>query len=328
MPVDSKSEVTLLEAQIPDELGGKRLDQVLAKLFEQYSRSRLQAWVKTGSVTIDGQILRSKDKVAAGQHISIDVPEMVETNAQAQAISLDIVFEDEQIIVINKQAGLVVHPAAGNPDGTLLNALLHHDESLNGLPRGGIVHRIDKETTGLLVVARTLSAHKYLVEQLQEHNISREYLAITQGVMTAGGTVEAALGRHPVNRKRMAVVSHGGKEAVSHYRVLQRYRAHTAIKVNLETGRTHQIRVHMAHIRYPLVGDQVYGGRFRIPAHSEDSFVDVLRNFKRQALHAQTLRFEHPISGEDVEFHAPVPEDMQQLMTALEHDLKINKSVK
>jgi 23S rRNA pseudouridine1911/1915/1917 synthase len=237
---------------------------------------------------------------------------------EAEDIDLDIVYEDEDLLVINKQAGLVVHPAAGNYTGTLVNALLHHVPDLVNLPRAGIVHRLDKETTGLMVVAKTLEAHTDLVAQLADRTVSREYQAIAVGAMTGGGTVNAPMGRHPIQRKLMAVLSAGGKRAITHYRVIKRYPHHTHIKVNLETGRTHQIRVHMAHIGFPLVGDQTYGNRFKIPKGANPHLIDALKNFPRQALHAARLGLEHPGTGEYVEWTAPLPADFQSLVDALD----------
>ncbi|KZX84258.1 RNA pseudouridine synthase, partial [Alcanivorax sp. HI0011] len=238
-----------------------------------------------------------------------------------QSIELDVVYQDDDLIVINKPTGLVVHPAAGHADGTLLNGLLHLDERLNSLPRAGIVHRLDRDTTGLMVVARSLEAHQSLVAQLQDKSLFRQYEAIAVGVMTGGGKVDAPIGRHPVDRKKQAVVKHGGKEAVTHYRVLDRYRAHTRIKVQLETGRTHQIRVHMAHRNYPLVGDPLYGGRLKQPAGASEALREALRRFPRQALHARKLGLIHPATGEYCEFEAPLPEDMQALIRVLEEDV-------
>jgi 23S rRNA pseudouridine1911/1915/1917 synthase len=246
-----------------------------------------------------------------------------ETRWRPQSLPLDIVYEDDSVLVINKPAGLVVHPGAGNVDGTLSNALLHHAPELETVPRAGIVHRIDKDTSGLLVVARNLAAQKSLVEQLQARAFDREYEALTQGVMTAGGTVDAPIGRHPVNRLRQAVVPNG-KEAITHYRVLEKFRAHTHIRVKLETGRTHQIRVHMAHIHYPLVGDPVYGGRLRIPAGATAELEAALRGFRRQALHAALLGFVHPRSGEFMSWQAPLPEDMVQLLAACRQDAQVH----
>lgn len=301
------------------DLAGKRLDQALAKVFPDFSRSRLQQWLKEGLITLDGQACRARDKVAGGEKVELEAHFEEQGECLPQAIDLNIVYEDDEILVINKPVGLVVHPAAGNPDGTLQNALLHHAPDLIELPRAGIVHRLDKETSGLLVVAKTPGAHRSLVEQLQAREFDREYRAIVSGVMTAGGTVDEPIGRHPVNRLKMAVI-HSGKPAVTHYRVLERFRLHTYVKVNLETGRTHQIRVHMAHIRFPLVGDPLYAGRFKIPPNSSESFVQTLRGFRHQALHARRLGLMHPVTGEWMEWEAPLPEDMSALLELLRED--------
>ncbi len=310
-----------LSAVIGAEQAGKRLDQVLALLFSDYSRSRLQEWVKLGRVTVDGKVPRSKDKVLGGEVVKLSVTLDEPLTDRPQPIPLDLLYEDEELLVINKPAGMVVHPAAGNPDGTLLNALLSHDEQAAQLPRAGIVHRLDKETSGILVVARTLKAHKSLVDQLQARSMKREYRAIVQGVMTAGGTVDEPIGRHPTQRTRMAVINNG-KPAVTHYRVLERFRAHSYLQVNLETGRTHQIRVHMAHIRYPLLGDPVYGGRLRMPAGIGEPLQQALRGFRRQALHARVLGLEHPVTGEWMEWEVDIPEDMQGMLELLREDAR------
>lgn len=309
----------VLEAEVPEELAGRRLDQVLAELFADFSRSRLQQWVKEGQVSVDGKQLRPRDKLFGGERIVLTVQLSAESAFEPEPIPLDIVYEDEALLVINKPAGLVVHPAAGNWKGTLLNALLHHAPALAQVPRAGIVHRLDKDTTGLLVVAKTLESQTALVEQLQARSFTREYDAVVNGVLTGGGTVDAPIGRHPVDRKRMAVVRNG-KPAVTHYRLAERFRAHTHIKVQLETGRTHQIRVHMAHQRFPLVGDPVYGGRLRLPPASGEVLIQMLRGFPRQALHASRLGLVHPQSGEYMEWQAPLPEDMQNLLTVLRED--------
>lgn len=309
-----------MQAQVPDELGGRRLDQILAELFPDFSRSRLQQWLKSGQIQVDGQQLRGKDKLMGGEQITLDVMLEAETTHQPEPIPLDILYEDSSLLVINKPAGLVVHPAAGNWQGTLLNALLHHAPELENVPRAGIVHRLDKETTGLLVVARTLEAQTSLVTQLQARSFTREYDAVINGVLTGGGTVDAPIGRHPVDRKRMAVVR-GGKPAVTHYRLVKRFRAHSQIRVKLETGRTHQIRVHMAHLHHPLIGDPLYGGRLRIPQASSEGFAEALRRFPRQALHAARLGLEHPQSGEYMEWQQAMPQDMVGLLAVLEQDL-------
>ena len=269
-----------LSFSIPEHLNGRRLDQALAELVPDFSRSRLQQWIRDGQVRLDERLPRARDRVYGGEVVRIDAIFSVDTGCRPEDIPLDIVYEDSDLLVINKPAGLVVHPAAGNPDGTLQNALLHHDPELAQLPRAGIVHRLDKETSGLMVVARSPVAHKKLVEALQARAVKREYLAVVHSVMTAGGEINAPLGRHPVDRKRMAVVA-GGREAVTRYRVEERYRAHTLVRVRLETGRTHQIRVHMAHIRCPVVGDPVYGGRLRLPRGAGEHLQSVLQGFRR-----------------------------------------------
>lgn len=309
-----------LNAIVDIEHAGMRLDQALAAIFPDYSRARLQQWIKQGLVSVDGSTdKRPKDKVLGGELVELEAVMEDQVECHPEPIPLDIVFEDESLLVINKPAGLVVHPAAGNPDGTLQNALLHHAADLIRLPRAGIVHRLDKETSGLLVIAKNLATHKYLVEQLQERSIKREYRAVVTGVMTAGGSVDQPIGRHPTQRTRMAV-NLSGKPAVTHYRVLERFRFHTYVKVILETGRTHQIRVHMAHIRYPLVGDPVYAGRLRIPPGASPELEAMLRRFKRQALHARKLGLEHPITGEWMEWTKEPPQDMQDLLRVLEKD--------
>lgn len=308
-----------LTARIGTELAGKRLDQALALLFPDFSRSRLQRWLKEERVRLDGHDCRPRDCVAGGEEVVLEACFEERGGCLPQAIELDILHEDAHILVVNKPVGLVVHPAAGNPDGTLQNALLHHAPALVELPRGGIVHRLDKETSGLLVVAKTPAAHRALVEQLQARLFHREYRAVVTGVVTAGGSVEAPIGRHPTQRTRMAVV-HSGKPALTHYRVLERFRLHSYLKINLETGRTHQIRVHMAHIRHPLVGDPLYGGRFRIPPDSPAAFVEALRGYRHQALHALRLGLSHPHSGEWMAWEAPLPEDLAALLELLRED--------
>ena len=307
-------------AMVPAELDGERLDQAAARLFPEYSRSRLQTWIKSGELRVDGQQCRPRDKVTEGAALEIAAQLLVEISWEAQPIDLDIIYEDASIVVLNKPAGLVVHPAAGHADGTLVNALLAHCPELAQLPRGGIVHRLDMETSGIMVVARTLAAHHHLVGQLQARTVKREYCAVCIGAMTGGGTVDAPMGRHPRQRKKMAVLAAGGKTAITHYRVAQRFGHHTRITVNLETGRTHQIRVHMAHRRYPLVGDPVYGGRPRIPKGASAELIDALRGFPRQALHAQALGLIHPDTGEEMRFECPLPEDMVGLLDILQRE--------
>lgn len=318
------TEQLVLNDIIPDELAGMRLDQALAQLFPDYSRGRLTKWIKSGNVLVNGKVLKPKETVIGGENIAISAEiEAVDESWSAEAIALDIIHEDDSVIILNKPAGMVVHPGAGNQDGTLVNALLHHCPQLETIPRAGIVHRIDKGTTGLLMIAKTLPAHNSLVNQLQEHSVLREYQAIATGVMTAGGTIDEPIGRHPVDRKRQAV-THSGKESVTHYRVEHRYRAHTHIRCQLETGRTHQIRVHMAHIRYPLLGDPVYGGRLRLPKGASEATQSALKAFRRQALHAGLLGFVHPETGEEVSWRVDLPEDMKAILTVLEQDQKEN----
>lgn len=308
-----------LQAEVPMELAGKRLDQIAAQLFPDYSRARLQDWIRSASLLVNGQARRPRDRLNPGDMISVAAELEKIEQYSAESLPLDVVFEDEHVLVLNKAAGTVVHPAAGNRSGTLLNGLLHHCPQLEELPRAGIVHRLDKETTGLLVVAKTLPAHTHLVQLLQNRDISREYEAVVKGVLTGGGSVDADLGRHPVNRKKRAVLNNG-KQAITHYRVLDRFRAHTHLRVKLETGRTHQIRVHMAHINHPLVGDPLYGGRLQIPRGCDRKLADYLRGFRRQALHARRLAFSHPHSGEEMAWEAPLPQDMTQLLEYLGKD--------
>lgn len=269
---------------------------------------------------VNGAPWRSKDKVHEGDSLSLEAELVAEEAHEAEPGELNIVYEDEDVIVLNKPTNTVVHPAVGNRTGTLLNALLHHCPQLKEIPRAGIVHRLDKDTTGLMVVAKNLLSHRILVKQLQKRDVEREYEAIVIGVMTAGGIVDLPLGRHPVQRQKRAVVE-GGKESVTHYRVISRYRAHTHITVKLETGRTHQIRVHMSHIRYPLVGDPTYGGRLQIPKACSGELAKELKAFKRQALHARKLGFSHPRTGEPCSWEAPLPEDMVHLLTVLQNDI-------
>ena len=305
---------------LPEDVAGKRLDQALAHLFPQYSRSRLTQWVRDGRVLVDGEVLKPKDKVLGGEEISLEPEVEADTQFQAEDISLNIVYEDEAILVINKPPGLVVHPAAGNWSGTMQNGLLFHDPELAKVPRAGIVHRLDKETSGLMVVARTLEAHTSLVAQLQERTVKREYLALVQGQVISGGMVDEPIGRHPVDRKRMAVVA-SGKPAITHYLVEERFEGYTLLRVSLETGRTHQIRVHMAHIRFPMVGDPVYGGRARIPAGLSEEVREAILQFPRQALHATRLGLVHPVTGEEMLWEVPPPKDMQELLSFMREHL-------
>lgn len=311
----------ILEAEVGEFHEGQRLDFIASELFSDYSRSRLQKWIKSGELKVDGKVLKAKEKLFAGQRLQLHAQLEIEVDEdQPQAIDLDVVYEDDSILLINKPAGLVVHPAAGHKDSTLLNGLLYHCPDLALIPRAGIVHRLDKETTGIMMVAKTLPAHNSLVEQLQERTVLREYLAVVQGMVTAGSTVEAMIGRHPSNRQKQTVVSHGGKEAVTHYRVEQRYRAQSLIRCQLETGRTHQIRVHMAHARFPLVGDKLYGGRPKLPKAASPELIEALQKFNRQALHACRLGIMHPETGEYCEWEIDLPTDMSELVGLLKQD--------
>jgi 23S rRNA pseudouridine1911/1915/1917 synthase len=306
--------------EFPPELAGRRLDQALATLLPQYSRTRIQRWIEEGAVRVNGLAPRARDVVVGGEAATLEARQADETAIAAEDLPLDIVHQDAAIIVIDKPAGVVVHPGAGNREHTLQNALLAHDPKLRRVPRAGLVHRIDKDTSGLLVVARTLEAQTALVAALAAHEVEREYLALCTGAMTGGGTVDEPIGRHRTQRIKMAVRS-DGRAAVTHYRIEKRFRAHTLARVRLETGRTHQIRVHLAHVGYPIVGDPVYGGRRRIPAGASPQLLAALAAFRRQALHAARLSFVHPKSGKPVSFAAPLPEDFSQLLGALERDL-------
>lgn len=308
--------MAILTAEVPYKLAGMRLDQILVETFPDYSRNKLQSWVKAGRVTVNDQQLKAKDRLEGGEQLILDAEAEEVTEYLAEDITLDIIHEDEDILIVNKPAGFVVHPGAGNWSGTLQNALLFHLPNAATIPRSGIVHRIDKDTSGLLMVAKTLAAHHSLVEQLQAREIHREYLAITIGRMTGGGTIDKPIGRHPIERKKFAVRDNG-KPAVTHYRVVERFLRNTLIQVKLETGRTHQIRVHMAHLRMPLVGDPMYSGRFQMPKDCGQELEGVLRNFKRQALHAEKLGLIHPRSGEYCEWQLQAPDDMQDLLVAL-----------
>lgn len=308
-----------LSAEVPEDLAGSRLDQIAAKLFPAYSRARLQSWIKDGSLRVNAQTLRPRDRLQPGDRIQIEAELVASEQFIPEPMELEILFEDDEILVLNKAANTVVHPAAGHYEGTLLNGLLHAYPALDAIPRAGIVHRLDKDTTGLMVVAKTLPSHTALVAQLQQRSVEREYEAVVQGVLTGGGTINKPLGRHPVNRKKRDIVENG-KEAITHYKVIKRYRSHTHVQLHLETGRTHQIRVHMAHISHPLVGDPLYGGRFQLPAASSEGFSNLLRTFRRQALHARRLAFVHPASSEFMAWEVAAPDDFQQLLVALKQD--------
>jgi len=308
-----------LEARVPIQCHGMRLDQVAAELFPDYSRNRLVTWIKEGRLTVDGRTVKPRDKATASAQVTLMVTDEPVIDWQPQSLPLDIIFEDEHILVVNKPAGVVVHPAAGHADGTLVNALLAHAPELDVLPRGGIVHRLDKETSGIMFVARSSLAHKSLVAQLSERTVSRTYCAICTGALTGGGKIDAPIDRHPTARTKMAVVA-DGKPAVTHYRIAHRFKHYTQLQVNLETGRTHQIRVHMAHRKWPLIGDPVYGGRQRVPAGASDLLMSILRGFPRQALHAQALEFEHPASGDWMGFEADLADDLVNLLKVLESE--------
>jgi len=309
---------------VPAELSGQRLDQALARMFPEYSRSRLKSWLLQGFITVDEQAMRPRDAVTGGENVRLQPQPETSVTSAPEALELDIIFADEDCLVVNKPAGLVVHPGTGNPHGTLMNGLLHRVPELDQLPRAGIVHRLDKDTSGLLVVAKTLQAHTALVRALAAREIARHYIAVCGGVLTGGGSINEPIGRHPVDRLKMSV-QRDGKAAVTHYRVIQRFAAHTSISVQLETGRTHQIRVHFAHRRHSLVGDQTYGGRLAMPAGASDKLRETLRQFRRQALHAEKLAFAHPRSGENIDLQVAPPADFADLLSALAEDAELRK---
>jgi 23S rRNA pseudouridine1911/1915/1917 synthase len=316
------AEFQVLDLEIPQELAGLRLDSALARLLPEHSRTRIKGWIEAGQVQIGRLPAKPRDKVESGTRIRLTVSAPApDHEVLPEAIALDVVFEDAEVMVIDKPAGLVVHPGAGNSRHTLQNALLGKDPALAALPRAGIVHRLDKDTSGLLVIARTPRAHTALSRQLLARAVTREYLAICVGVMTGGGTVDEPIGRHRSDRLRMAIRS-DGRPARTHYRVLERFRGHSYLKVRLETGRTHQIRVHLAHLKYPLVGDPVYGSRLARPPGAGEPLIAALRGFKRQALHAATLAFDHPVSGTRLSFAAPLPLDFAALLGALRTDVR------
>ena len=311
--------VIVLQATVPNAAAGRRFDAVLAELFPSYSRSRLSSWIKSGEVLLDGVEVRGRAPVHGGEVVTLNVTPDVQTHSEPEDIPLQILFEDEHVIVIDKPAGLVVHPGAGNPDGTLVNALLFRHPELNALPRAGIVHRLDKDTSGVMVVARTLIAHTALVEQLSSREVHRQYLAVVSGALVSGGTANVPIERHPRDRIRMAV-REVGRDAITHFRLRERFRAHTLLECRLETGRTHQIRVHMAHLKHPIIGDPLYGGSLKLPRGATEGLVTALKGFRRQALHAETLEFVHPVTGEPVRCSAPAPPDMLALLQALRDD--------
>ena len=302
--------------ELPAELSEQRLDQAVATLMPEHSRSRLQNWIRSGELTVNGRTRKPRDRVVVDDRIAICASVAAETSWDPEPIDLDILHEDDQILVINKPAGLVVHPGAGHDSGTLVNALLNHAPELERVPRAGIVHRLDRDTTGIMVVARSLEARASLVEQLQSRTMGRDYEAVCAGGLTGGGHVDAPIGRHPSQRKKMAVVENG-KAAVTHYRLLERLSGFSCIRCRLETGRTHQVRVHMAHIHHPLVGDATYGKRTRYPRGADATVKHALERFRRQALHARSLELLHPATGDPCQWHAPLPGDMEQLLEAL-----------
>lgn len=313
---------------VPNECSGKRLDQVAAQLFSDYSRSRIQEWIRAAAITVDGRQCRPRDKLLGGEELILQAELEEEERWEAQDIPLTIVYEDQDLIVINKPAGLVVHPGAGVANGTLLNALLFHYPEVAALPRAGIVHRLDKDTSGIMVVARSLLAHTSLVKQLQDRSLGREYEAVVMGELTGGGTVDKPIGRHPTQRVKMAVLEHSNtaKEATTHYRLLNRFDGYTHIACQLETGRTHQIRVHMAFIKHPLVGDPVYASRQRWVSGTSLVLQDALKAFNRQALHARQLTLVHPNTHEICSWEAPVPDDMTQLLSQLSTEASYDES--
>ena len=302
---------------IPSELAGERFDKALARMFPEYSRSRLQDWITRGLATVDGRPMRPKDPVRGGEAVLLQPEATIAVESVPQAMELDVVFEDDALLIVNKPAGLVVHPGAGNLHGTLMNGLLHRVPALAELPRAGIVHRLDKDTSGLLLVAKTLQSHTALVRLMGERAISRHYKAVCGGALTGGGTIDAPIGRHPVDRLKMTV-REDGKPAVTHYRVIERFAGHTFISVQLESGRTHQIRVHLAWRRHPLLGDPLYGGRLALPAGAGEQLKKVLQGFRRQALHAARLEF--TFEGTPIAVEAPLPADFSALLDALRGD--------
>jgi 23S rRNA pseudouridine1911/1915/1917 synthase len=304
---------------VPVELAGKRFDQAAAALLAEFSRNRLKQWIEGGQLTVAGQTVAPKARLLGGEELVLDADLEPVVTVEPEPIELKVVHADEALLIVDKPAGLVVHPGAGNPSGTLQNALLNLDPELASVPRAGLVHRLDKDTSGLLAIARTLTAQQTLAALIERREVHRVYQAICQGAMTGGGTVDAPLGRHPRERTKMAVCARG-RAARTHYRVIARFRAHTHLEVELETGRTHQIRVHMAHIRSPLVGDPVYGGRPRLPRQPSDELRELLQSFKRQALHATRLVVPHPTSGKALTFESPLPPDFAALLAALSRD--------
>jgi 23S rRNA pseudouridine1911/1915/1917 synthase len=308
-------------AVIDESLVGLRFDQVAAALFSEFSREKIKEWMLAGDLTFDGKVMKPKSRSLGGEIVNLDVTLAAQTRSLPEEMALNIVFEDDQIIIINKPAGLVVHPGVGNWSGTLVNGLLHHDPVLAELPRAGLVHRIDKDTSGLLVIAKTLVAQHSLSQQLAEKSVFRVYDAVANGHVIAGGTVDQPIRRHAVDRLKMCV-HHGGRASVTHYRVTERFGSHTLLRVQLETGRTHQIRVHLSHLGFPLVGDGTYGGRSRLPKGISTELIQTLQQFRRQALHARELGLIHPVTGEEMHFEAPWPDDFTHLVKMLRSEAK------
>lgn len=309
------------QVTVPRECHNQRIDSVLTQLLSEYSRSQISSWIKTGAVTIKQTQCKPKDKVSGGTLIDINVHFSQTSDdfnqCTAEAIPLNVIYEDDDILVVNKPAGLVVHPGAGNREHTLVNALLHHAPELHHLPRAGIIHRLDKDTTGLLIIAKSLIAHTALIRQMQARDIQRHYKALAQGYMISGGVIDTGFGRHPRNRLKMSVMEHG-RQAITHYFINKHYPDYTLLDVQLMTGRTHQIRVHLAHINHPVVGDPLYGGRTRLPTQACEELKTLLQHFKRQALHAYSLAFYHPTTDEELYFEAPIPDDFNLLLNALD----------
>ena len=301
---------------IPERMSGNRLDASLSEMLPDHSRSKISAWIKSGDALINQKCFKPKDKSCGNEIVYLTFNQKQTNDWIAEKIPLNVVYEDEDIIVINKQSGLVTHPGAGNWTGTLANALLYYDSDLSKLDRAGIVHRLDKNTSGLMVIARNEKSQKYLVEQLQSHLVEREYSAIVYGHMIAGGTVDEPIGRDPRDRVKQAVLT-SGKEARTHYRAIDRFKSHTHVKAILETGRTHQIHVHLSYVGHSLIGDPMYGGRVRFPKKASEELKDALLNFKRQALHSKKLTLIHPISGELMSWKAALPDDMKGLLEVL-----------